>query len=268
MAMLTMELNGQAYNKSAHRRALLRHLDGRTEGAVEKKRQNISAILGENRYFWIPGYKPQANAQSLLREEVTRWLDVHPEFQESVAAAANTKAVAPAVPEFGKFEVDAPEKEVGDKNSVAESSAVYGRPQMTAFRRDYAAIEARNSSLGLAGEELAVAYERHRLLRAGLEKLADEVEHVSKTQGDGVGFDILSFEADGRERFIEVKTTAFGKETPFFASAGEVKFSNRNSERFHLYRLFEFRKNPRCFVMKGAITEQCKMEAVSYRCSF
>lgn len=33
--MLVMELSGQTYNKSAHRQALLKRLDGRTDGAVE-----------------------------------------------------------------------------------------------------------------------------------------------------------------------------------------------------------------------------------------
>ncbi|WP_242541974.1 protein NO VEIN domain-containing protein [Leptolyngbya sp. Cla-17] len=31
-----------------------------------------------------------------------------------------------------------------------------------------------------------------------------------------------TFEADGRDRFIEVKTTAYGKQVPFFVSQNEV----------------------------------------------
>jgi len=34
--------------------------------------------------------------------------------------------------------------------------------------------------------------------------LADKVDHVSQSNGDGLGFDVLSYEADGKERFIEV----------------------------------------------------------------
>ncbi len=41
------------------------------------------------------------------------------------------------------------------------------------------------------------------------------IEHVSRTQGDGPGYDIVLFETDGRERMIEVKTTAFDAMTPF-----------------------------------------------------
>jgi hypothetical protein len=43
--MLTLELAGQRYNKSAHRRELLQKLNGRSNGAVELKHQNISAVL-------------------------------------------------------------------------------------------------------------------------------------------------------------------------------------------------------------------------------
>lgn len=45
-SMLRSELNGAAYNKSAHRRSLIDRI-GRTEGSVERKHQNISAVLNE-----------------------------------------------------------------------------------------------------------------------------------------------------------------------------------------------------------------------------
>ena len=111
-------------------------------------------------------------------------------------------------------------------------------------------------------------FEQHRLLKARRENLADRVEHVAKTQGDGIGFDVLSFDADGRERFIEVKTTTFAKETPFFVSSGELRFAEKNAERFSLYRLFEFRKAPKCYVLPGVIQNHCVLDAVTYRCWF
>jgi hypothetical protein len=45
--MLDQELRGIAYNKSEARRRLLGTLSGRSEGAIERKHQNISAILIE-----------------------------------------------------------------------------------------------------------------------------------------------------------------------------------------------------------------------------
>ncbi|HDR4901647.1 DUF3883 domain-containing protein [Bacillus wiedmannii] len=45
-------------------------------------------------------------------------------------------------------------------------------------------------------------------------------------EGDGVGFDISSFDLDDNPKYIEVKTTSGGKGTPFMISANEVAFSN------------------------------------------
>src|SRR5258706_12079264 len=68
--MLTKELTGQLYSKTDHRRRLLRLLDNRTEGAIERKHQNISAILIELHCPWISGYKPLSNYQELLFDVV------------------------------------------------------------------------------------------------------------------------------------------------------------------------------------------------------
>jgi hypothetical protein len=45
MRMLRMELAGQIYSKSTHRRELLKKLNNRSDAAVELKHRNISAAL-------------------------------------------------------------------------------------------------------------------------------------------------------------------------------------------------------------------------------
>jgi hypothetical protein len=263
MAMLRFELLGQVYNKTAHRRALLKRLSGRSESAIELKHQNISAVLQDLGYFWILGYKPRANYQRLLAETVEAWVASNSDIDRCATVAAETPAAAPEHVDFVAFETSRPAL----RTKANEDAASYGVRQNIRIRCDYAAREARNSSLGLAGEELVVKYEQHRLSRLGLDRLADKVCHVSKNEGDGAGFDILSFDADGSEKFVEVKTTAFAKETPFFASSAEIRFSRQNAPRYMLYRLFEFRKNPRCFALPGAIHDNCALDPVSYRCS-
>ena len=129
---------------------------------------------------------------------------------------------------------------------------------------NYLAVEAANYSLGSAGEEFVVRYERARLIREGKHRLAARVEHVSSTQGDGLGFDVLSFEASGRERLIEVKTTAYGKETPFFLTRNEVEISRERADLYHLYRLFRFRTAPRMFALNGALDKTCSIAPVQY----
>lgn len=268
MAMLRFELAGQAYNKTAHRRALLVRLAGRSEGAVEWKHQNISAVLRDLGYFWIPGYKPRSNYQQPLANEVERWIADNPELDQHALAAAQAPAATPEHLDFSSFEVVRPSMKERLEPIVNEEQAPYGERPRVGMKRDYIAREAQNSSLGLAGEELVVNYERYRLSKAGYDSLAAKVEHVSKTQGDGLGFDVLSFDTRGEERFIEVKTTTFAKETPFFASSSELRFAERNPERFSLYRLFEFRKTPKCYLLPGAIQDHCVLDPVTYRCSF
>ena len=114
------------------------------------------------------------------------------------------------------------------------------------------------------GEEFALAFERARLLAAGRERLARQVEHVAVTQGDGLGYDIRSFETDGADRLVEVKTTRFGIETPFFVSRNEVRVSEAEGEIYHVHRVFTFEKNPRLFILKGNLRRVCELTPVQY----
>lgn len=259
--MLTQELAGQTYSKSAHRRALQLRLDGRSEGAIERKHQNVSAVLIELGCPWIPGYKPLVNYQVLLFDVVAERIAGDALFDQAAAVAAEQPAVAPLSTDFDALLTDAPALR------AAEPAARY-RAQRVAFRRDYLEREARNRSLGTAGEEFVLAFERHRLHKAGQSRLSERVEHVAHTRGDGLGYDVLSFEASGRERFIEVKTTAFGKETPFFISRNEVDLSAEVADQFQLYRLFEFRRRPRLFTLSGRIQDRCHLDPLNYVARF
>lgn len=264
MKMLTLELSGQQYNKTAHRRALLQLLNGRSDAAIELKHQNISAVLRDFGCNWIPGYKPRGNYQHALAVFVENWMNIHPEFDAVSLAAAEQPAVVPSVFDFLGMIVEAPKPVL----SIEEARKPYVVPVRASAKRDYVAREARNAALGKAGELLALGYEEYRLYSAGKKHLAARIEHVSATQGDGLGYDILSFDVSGKERFVEVKTTAFAKETPFFASNNEVAFAREMSEQFHLYRLFDFRKAPKLFSLQGDIERYCKLDPVSYRCQF
>src|SRR6266480_7714123 len=68
--MLALELRGEPFNKAEHNRNLARVLNSRTRGSIERKHQNISAVLIELGYPYIDGYKPLSNYQRLLYEVV------------------------------------------------------------------------------------------------------------------------------------------------------------------------------------------------------
>lgn len=149
---------------------------------------------------------------------------------------------------------------------VTEPVATYTTNR--AAQRDYLAQEARNRSLGLAGEKFVMPFERWKLEKLGLHQLTSKVEHVAVSQGDGLGFDVRSFDKCGKEILIEVKTTSFAKETPFFVTRNELQVSKQESSRFHLYRLYDFRKQLQLFDLPGAIDAHCQLDAQSYRASF
>ena len=259
LQMLTLELNGQRFTKTSRIQNLMLRLDGRSKSSVEYKFRNISMVMEELGWPAVTGYKSLENYQLLLLEVVELQLLSNVALQEAVQAAVERPATAVPMEDLSAIWVPSP-KVAG---RVREAPANY-TPRFSPAKRDYLAREARNRSLGRAGEEFVMELEVRRLHMAGKKTLSERVEHVAATQGDGLGYDVLSFEENGRERLIEVKTTSFGELTPFFVSRNELARSEADAERFRLYRVFDFRERPRLFNLPGAITLHCTLDPVSY----
>jgi hypothetical protein len=262
LQMLTKELNGQKYNKAERARALLPLLNDRSKGSIEFKRANISAVMIELGFPSVPGYKPRANFQrDGLVEVVSEQVKHLPMLDKAAELAVDRPADVPESVPFQSLQVDPPKKQ----HRAEDTRPAYAR---RAVKRDYFERESRNRSLGKAGELFIVQYEQWRLVRLGVGQLADGVRHVAEVDGDGLGYDVLSFEPDGRERFIEVKTTAHDAATPFFVSSNEVAFAKEVSDRFRLYRLYHFRTAPKFFELPGAIEQHCHLDPATYRATF
>ena len=260
--MLAHELRGDTFNKAAHNRALRQHLDDRSRGAVERKHQNVSAVLIALGFPYIDGYKPLGNVQGLLRDVVRERVS---EFEALVAGAVKEPQPTVSVGDLLEILVDPPKPTAPE---IRQPRPEYAVPSRTSGTVDYLRREARNRSLGDAGEVLVIDYERLRLERAGKDHLARNIEQVSKTVGDRAGYDIRSYHADGRDRFIEVKTTRYGRYTPFYISDGEVRFSKAHAESYHLYRVFGFRKSPQLFTLPGEVGQHVRLKATTYRAQF
>lgn len=249
-AMLEKELRGERYSKTEFRRALLPLLSNREESAIERKHQNISAVLIELHAPYIAGYKPLGNYQMLLFERVSERLDAATTLRQQMTASAEKRPRVPAVDDILSSLVDVPRA-----SGATRLYEVRDRATTRIRRVDYLAIEARNRQTGDAGEEFVRRYETARLIAARREQLASKVERVSVTRGDGEGFDILSYEEDGRERLIEVKATKYGAETPFFVTPNERDTSEIFRDRYYLYRVFEIERQPRFFYVPGQLDE-------------
>jgi hypothetical protein len=244
-SMLHDELNDIDFVKAHHNKKLRERLD-REKGSVERKHQNISAILIKNGYPWIDGYKPLDGFQRLLEERVldyvTRTNVVRNDFEHFAEEKVSIKT---SIVDFSNWEVKPP------RGTIKEIKPRKFIPR----KRDYLQREQENSSVGEAGEKLVFESEKRRLIKEKCPKLAEKVEWISKDKGDGAGYDILSWQKDGREKYIEVKTTKLGLESPFYFSEVENDFSKEFSNAFFLYRVFEIKKFPKMFWRQGSFEE-------------
>lgn len=254
-AMLADELEGVPYNKSQHNEAL-QGLIRRSRKSIEFKHCNISAVLERLGMPYIPGYRPLPHFQNALIDGVERHLAAkgQPILQfatssREVVAEAPTLWIGP-VPEVSPKEHSEPE-----------------RLRQLVRKFDPAERDARNRKLGKQGEELVYLREQQELRRAGRDDLARKVEWTSEVRGDGAGYDIHSFELNGSERLIEVKTTNGPAKTPFFLSENERAFSNERPEAFKLLRLYSFVEKPSAFELRPPLSERLTLSATSYRAS-
>jgi hypothetical protein len=251
LAMLESELAGRAYSKTEHREAL-RQTAHRSPGSIERKHQNISAVLQKFGLPWINGYKPLGNYQDALVDVIEAQLD-----RIVVRLDQVTTPVAPSETDLAAIFVAPP---------VPVAERPKGRSITRVFKKfDPAARDAANRKLGQAGEDFVVRVERHRLTAFGRGDLAGKVAWVSQEIGDGLGYDIESFADDGRPIFIEVKTTKDPIDTPFFLSENERCVAAENGSAFRLYRLFGFGSDPRIYSVSGPFDKRLVLEPVSYR---
>ena len=252
MELLTLQFRGQAYRKVDFTRRVAGST-GRSTSAVEYKFRNVSAALQRLDLPWIPGLTPAANLQKSLLEETVR--QFHGRTLER--DARDFVLSEPPTPRAG-FTVDT----IMPPELVDFSTAA---PHRHGLKLDYLRLEAANRQLGLRGEEVVMGYERQRLVRAGRDDLAHRVRHVSQEQGDGLGYDIASFDVGGKPRFIEVKTTRRPSGARFYVSRNEVEFSREEKDRFSLYRVSNFTSDSaKIFTLDGAIDDTCELTPTEF----
>jgi hypothetical protein len=260
--MLDKEVRGEAFSKTRHREALMPKLADRSDGSIEFKHRNISAILVEIGQPYIQGYKPAYNYQQQLKEVVLAHLAGHLREFEDVLQAVESNGPSEDVVVDWESVLD---------EDIPERLATVREPERRYLARltNFAERERLNRRLGERGEEFVLEFERFRMRQAQRPDLVDEIEWRSKTEGDGLGYDIRSFDpVRDQEQFIEVKTTNNGKYQPFFISANEVGFSKGRADHYRLYRVFNFRAAPRIFQLSGAIDQYVHLTAQNYKASF
>ncbi|WDR00860.1 DUF3883 domain-containing protein [Devosia sp. J2-20] len=248
--MLTAEIQHRAYSKTEHRNRLMA-LVRRSYGSIERKHMNVSAILKEHGYPYIDGYKPYTNYQRavlpaiVLPHLVNLGDDLDRSVPTPIAELPNrTDLFVP--PPAGGVTIPAPSDPIARRFDVAER-------------------DARNRALGSAGEEFVIEVERQLLVDGGRSDLLGEVELVSITEGDGLGYDIRSRDLSGNTVFIEVKTTRSDEHAPFFLTENERRVAAQLGSAYKLYRVFNFGKEPNIFVLSGPLEGSVSLQPTAYR---
>jgi hypothetical protein len=204
---------------------------------------------------WISGYIPKSNYQNSIFDAIDRHLTQHP----SIFELAHTSPSA--VPFLSAVFVDPPPPATGNL-------PLPERLQRLVRKFDPVARDARNRSLGKAGESFVVEVERRRLAEANRVDLAQSVRWVAQEDGDGAGYDILSFNLSGRERLIEVKTTNGAARTPFFLSRNECDLASERPADWCIYRVHLFTRQPSIFTISSPIESILHLIPEMWRASF
>lgn len=133
---------------------------------------------------------------------------------------------------------------------------------------DYPKVYDQNQKVGLLGELLVLSHEKQKLAEFGRVDLAKSVKHVSVEEGDGVGYDILSYTIKGEKKYIEVKTTVGDINNPFYLTINELHFSQEHSSEYYLYRLFDLdleTKKASYYIFQGNLDTGFSLEPIMFR---
>jgi hypothetical protein len=228
---------------------------GRSHRSVEFKHQNISAVMDALGLPWIKGYIPKANFQNAIFDAIDRFLSSSPGILVEIPATIVQPAsvisvfVPPPVPEIRAEQMRPRLKRLVSKFDPVE--------------RDH-----RNRALGKAGEEFVLELERKRLAQCERRDLARKVRWVAAEDGDGAGYDVLSFDVDGSESLIEVKTTNGSARTPFYLTRNECELASERPADWRIYRVHFFAQDPRVFTIAPPLERAVNLSAETWRASF
>ncbi|MFZ4605878.1 MAG: DUF3883 domain-containing protein [Caulobacter sp.] len=263
--------------KADMKRALDAQID-RGIGSIDFKLGNLSYIATEIGLPELPGFVPARKAQKgPIYRAFDRYVSAHPELLADEAFLSK-----PGGSELSSVREPAgePWPDPGTLGATAflptdsvppPSDPKNARPEglVRLVRKfDPAARDHRNRVLGRLGEQYVLNHEIARLIAADKMKLALQVEWTSDVHGDGAGYDIKSFEPDGSDRLIEVKSTKGGPTTDFFITRTEREVSMERPDAWRLYRLHSLPTAPRLFVLPPPLEQSVRLEAENWRAQF
>lgn len=133
---------------------------------------------------------------------------------------------------------------------------------------DYEREALKLKKLGDRGEKVVMDLEIKKLQDAGRTDLAKKVDRVS-LKSDSFGYDILSYETDGKEKYIEVKATrAKVGSANFFLTANEFREA-KESINYYIYMVFDVvSESPKVWIIRNPFNPENSntvMTPINYR---
>lgn len=134
---------------------------------------------------------------------------------------------------------------------------------------DFEKENKKHKRLGERGEQVVLYAERDSLREMGKAKLIKEIKQISK-ENSSAGYDILSFEEDGRNKYIEVKSTnnSPSSKANFIITINEVERA-KELKNYYIYIVFNVRsKNPKIWILRDPFSFQDKgltLTPISFR---
>lgn len=137
--------------------------------------------------------------------------------------------------------------EIEDKKSISESSII--KKDRKAHKIDFRVRDDNNRTVGDFAEKIILKYEKDYLSnnRSDMTHLIRQVS----LEDDSLGYDILSYDLDGKEKHIEVKAVSKKPSTyfRFYISENEIRIAQSDSN-YYLYIVFDYTsENPFIYKM-------------------
>jgi len=163
-------------------------------------------------------------------------------------------------PEFINLEVDSaqglPKKE--RKRALSKTKLI-----------DFEKENKKHRRLGERGEVIVLNAERNSLRKIGKAVLANGIRQISK-ENTSAGYDILSFEEDGQNKYIEVKSTnnSPSSKANFIITINECEKAKK-LKNYYIYIVFNVKsKNPKIWRLRDPFSLQGKgltLTPISFR---
>lgn len=123
---------------------------------------------------------------------------------------------------------------------------------------DYEKINKNKKDIGNRGERAVLNHEKEKLYKLGLNNLAEQVQFV---ENDAIGYDINSFDENGNEIHIEVKTNSgkSNKNIEFYLTYNELS-KMKQDDKYYIYYLYDIKGKTKCHIVNKKILLENKEE--------